>query len=235
MSGFGREITVGRNSNCDIYLNPQFIYASGNHAVIYNDGNQLLFRDTSTNGTVINGVNVKHYTVPIRHGDVILLAGKYPLGWDQIDSYFGGLSNNSATRHSATMVDPSGRTTNVTPANYNSGAGYPTGSSVSPSSQASTPNISKWNWGAFGWYPIWGLFNGCWWALLLSLILGWLWPIPNIFFGVYGSRWAWQNKEWTSVEAFNDAQSKWAIAGIIIFCLSLILTIISVATLIDSL
>lgn len=232
MNGFGREVTVGRNPNCDIYLNPQFVYASSNHAVIFHDGNQLWYRDTSTNGTVINGVSVRHNTVPIRHGDVILLAGKYPLDWAQIDNYFGGLSNNGATRYAGTEVNFPGQTAYAASAGYNPSGAYSAGPSASTSSQASAPDTSKWNWGAFGWYPIWGLFNGCWWAFLLSILCGWFWPIPNIVFGVYGSRWAWKNKEWESVEAFNEAQSKWAIAGIIVFCFSVIFFVIQVALLI---
>lgn len=234
MNSFGREITIGRNTNCDIYLGPQFDYASGNHAVIYHDGNQLLYRDTSTNGTTINGVNVKHRTVPIRHGDVIMLAGKYHLGWAQIDNYFGGLSNNGSTRYNGTLVDVSRGTDYANSVNYNSTHPY-TESYSSPSSIASVPNTSKWNWGAFGWYPIWGLFNGCWWAILVSFILGWLWPIPNIFFGIFGSRWSWKNKKWKSVEDFNEAQSNWVIPGIVVFCLSTILSVIYVASLISTL
>ena len=47
--------------------------------------------------------------------------------------------------------------------------------------------LHKWNWGAAGLYPIWGLFNGCWWAAL-CLLAGWIsFPIANVIFGVYGS------------------------------------------------
>lgn len=83
-----REVTIGRSRDCDIFLDPRCQYASGHHGVIYSDGNQLMFRDTSSNGTMINNISVRHRAVPIERGDIIMLAGKYQLNWNQIDSFF---------------------------------------------------------------------------------------------------------------------------------------------------
>lgn len=193
-----REITIGRANQCDIYLDPNCRYASGHHATIYYDGDQLMFRDVSSNGTLVNNVRVHHRAVPIHRGDSIMLAGKYQLSWNQIDAYFPPTS--VPMRHGGTIVES-----------------FPAKEVMN-----SAPDTSKWNWGAFGIYPIWGFFNGCGWAILVSLFFGWLYPIPNIIFGFYGSRWSWQNKRWSSTAEFQTAQSNWAIWGIVIFCLNLV-------------
>lgn len=83
-----REITIGRSKDCDIYLDRNCIYASVLHAAIYMDGSQLMYRDNSTNGTMINNIMVHKRAVPISHGDVIMVAGKYLVNWNQIDSFF---------------------------------------------------------------------------------------------------------------------------------------------------
>lgn len=192
-----REITIGRSKNSDIYLDERCKYASSMHGTIFYDGSQLMFRDTSTNGTMINNVSVRKRAVPIKHGDIIMLAGKYQLNWNQIDEFFP--YNSYAQRNTGTIID------------------------TAASSQVISrgePNIRKWNWGAFGLYSIWGFFNGCPWAILIGLFFGWS-LIPNIIFGIYGSEWAWKNKNWQNVEEFNKTQSDWAIWGIIASCFAL--------------
>lgn len=192
-----REVTIGRASDCDIFLDPRCQYASGHHAVLYMDGGQLMYRDRSTNGTLINNVSVKGRAVPIQHGDVIMLAGKYQLSWNQIDAYFPP---------SAMNVSPQPR---PVPA-------------PQPVSAPAEPRLPSWSWGAFGIYGIWGLFNGCWWMLLVAIFLGWLWPLPNILFGCLGSKLAWEHGEWRDFEHFRQTQHSWDIAGIILFALNLV-------------
>lgn len=85
----------------------------------------------------------------------------------------------------------------------------------------------NWNWGAFyfGWF--WGIFNGVAWSLLTILII-WI-PLINIIiaiiFGVKGGRWAWRGKRWRSVEHFERVQHNWAVAALICFLISLILSV----------
>ncbi|MGZ5049528.1 MAG: cytochrome c oxidase assembly factor Coa1 family protein [Methylobacter sp.] len=71
--------------------------------------------------------------------------------------------------------------------------------------------IDKWNWGAFLLNWIWGVGNNTYIALLMFV------PFVNfvmpIVLGVKGSAWAWQNKEWESVDHFKSVQRKWAIWG----------------------
>jgi hypothetical protein len=85
--------------------------------------------------------------------------------------------------------------------------------------------IKKWSWGAFLLNWIWGIGNSVWIALI-SLI-----PIPLIglimmfVLGAKGNEWAWQSKKWESIERFQKTQRAWAIAGVIIFCISIAMAI----------
>lgn len=190
-----REVTIGRSKNCDIYLDSRCRYASNMHATIYYDGNQLMYKDTSTNGTMINNVNVHNRAIPINREDIIMIAGKYPLSWNQIDSFFP----YAPKKQMSTLVTAS--------------------SSVAPSN-VQQPNMSKWNWGAFFLPGIWGLLNGCWWLFLLQMI-----PIPlaiQIIAGLKGNEWAWNNKQWSSIQDFESTQDAWSKAGLILFCVGLI-------------
>ena len=38
----------------------------------------------------------------------------------------------------------------------------------------------------------------------------------QIWFGIKGNRWAWQNKRWESIEAFHKTQRIWAIVGVVL-------------------
>jgi hypothetical protein len=80
----------------------------------------------------------------------------------------------------------------------------------------------SWNWGAFLWTFIWGLFNKTYIALLIFV------PLVNIFMlfilGFKGNAWAWRNKKWESLEHFRRVQRKWSIWGFIILLVSLLAT-----------
>jgi hypothetical protein len=81
--------------------------------------------------------------------------------------------------------------------------------------------IKGWNWGAMMMNWVWGLFNGTFIALLMFV------PFVNfvMFFilGAKGNEWAWRNKKWDSVEHFKSVQRKWAIAGLIILVVGVVL------------
>jgi hypothetical protein len=74
--------------------------------------------------------------------------------------------------------------------------------------------IKKWNWGAFWFSSIWGLFNRSYIALLALI------PIFNFivpfYLGAKGNELAWRNRSWESTEAFWDEQRVWSIGGWII-------------------
>lgn len=78
--------------------------------------------------------------------------------------------------------------------------------------------IDRWNWGAFLLNWIWGIGNNTYIALLMFV------PLVNFIMpfilAVKGSAWAWQNKEWESIEHFKAVQKKWALWSVIVCLLS---------------
>jgi hypothetical protein len=74
--------------------------------------------------------------------------------------------------------------------------------------------LNKWNWGAFLLGPIWGIGHGVF-RSLLTLV-----PIYGIYewimLGRKGNRWAWEARQWDTVESFRATQRKWAMWGIIV-------------------
>ena len=192
------------------------------HGTIYYDGNQLMFRDTSSNGTMINNISVRKRAVPIRRGDSIMIAGKYPINWNQIDSFFP-----------YTPPTPIGTIVDV---------------SKSMSQQAGNAeplNLSKWSWGAFVLSWLWGFFNGCWWMFLVKIgtfLLGMLlWWVPfaaifisildlglSILFGIKGTEWAWNNRSWSSISNFKQTQDTWNKVGLALFLFGIVIMVIAI-------
>lgn len=208
-----REVTIGRSKNCDIYMGEQCSFVSNNHALVFMDNGQLYYRDYSTNGTYINNVFVHGNTVPIRFGDNILLAGRYPLNWNALRVYFPNIQS-----HASTMLDPNIlRHNNVSSGHIQKAV---------EQEEKKSADTTKWNWGAFVLYPIWGFFNGCWWAFFIGLVLWWS-LIPNIVFGINGSKWAWKYKTWDSIEDFESSQDSWNTVGKILFAISLFFVFIA--------
>ncbi len=83
--------------------------------------------------------------------------------------------------------------------------------------------IKKWNWGAFLLNWIWGLRNNTYIALLMFVpILNFIIPF---YLGFKGNELAWRNKKWESLEEFIKIQKKWAMWGIIIIILLLVINI----------
>ena len=84
-----------------------------------------------------------------------------------------------------------------------------------PSPKPIPPEIDRWNWGAFLLNWIWGVGNNTFIALLtLVPIVGF---VMIFVLGAKGSRWAWRNGRWDSVEHFKRVQRLWAIWGVIIW------------------
>jgi hypothetical protein len=83
------------------------------------------------------------------------------------------------------------------------------------------PEIDRWNWGAFLLNWIWGIGNNTFIALLTLIpLVGFVMPFV---LGAKGSRWAWRNGRWDSVEHFKRVQRLWAIWGAIIWIASIVL------------
>ncbi|MCR5261273.1 MAG: hypothetical protein K6C94_05490 [Candidatus Gastranaerophilales bacterium] len=91
--------------------------------------------------------------------------------------------------------------------------------------------LKKFNWGAFFLTWIWGLGNKSYialWALLSGIVsaipvIGFAAIGFNIWLGLKGNEYAWHNKDWESVEQFNETQKKWVIAGAIVWVVLFVL------------
>ena len=86
---------------------------------------------------------------------------------------------------------------------------------------------SAWNWGAFGLTWIWGVAHRTYVSLLIFVpIVGWF--VMPFVLGWKGNAWAWQNREWKSVEEFRRAQRSWgfyaliAWAGVIVSTIAIV-------------
>lgn len=189
-----RRITIGRSPHSDIQLDIRHEYASNCHGELHSDGNRIFYRDISTNGTLVNNTWVRHRSVPVCRGDIILIACRYLIDWNTIDAFL--------------------------PASY--GQARVDGWPRSPL-QYKQKVEGSWNWGAMGLYPLWGLRNGCWWALPTGIAVGWLFPLPNLVFGYYGNQWALQYGQWPSMQQFLQEQAKWKGIGIMAMCVMMIL------------
>lgn len=81
--------------------------------------------------------------------------------------------------------------------------------------------IKGWSWGAFCLSFVWALGNRTWIGLLaLVPYVGFL---MAFVLGFKGREWAWQNKQWESVEQFNEVQKKWSFWGVIVFAVVFVL------------
>lgn len=63
-----KEVSVGRTDSCDLVLEDDSV--SRNHATIYFESGEFLIKDSSTNGTFINGNRIRG-SQKLNHGDVI--------------------------------------------------------------------------------------------------------------------------------------------------------------------
>lgn len=84
--------------------------------------------------------------------------------------------------------------------------------------------LQRFNWGAFCFSWIWGIYNNSYLtflsfaSLLLTFIpfVGGFAPLGlSIWFGIKGNEWAWNNKDWKDAEHFNSVQIAWAKAAIV--------------------
>lgn len=269
-------ITIGRNPKSTIVISEDYDIVSNDHAEIAQQGSDIVFTDHSSNGTIINGQKIKGRSVNIYPGDKIVLAGICELQWSQISAFIvpvgrptvarnirgGGDLNaerrNSALRygeqHPADAPLRNSRMTDFMPHQessvYDNMSKKEERKSTTSSLQIDR-EVDKWNWGAFYFGWIWGIFNKVYVSLVqlvtnilafgLSLIgLGIIAPIfalaslgVGIWLGVKGSRMAWNNGAYRNLEHFRNTRHNWNIAAAIVFGISVLLVIISLLLFID--
>lgn len=184
-----KTITIGRDSSCDIVINNARV--SRMHGVITLQNNNYVYRDNSTNGTVVNGVLVKKSEINVKIGDSIMLASDEPIQWHKVTTLLPVESNPVAA---------------PTP-----GAGAGAGA-ASRSNQGLPPSISRWSWGGFFFGWLWAVTNRIYWPLIVFIpFIGWFATlIVNIVLGINGNKWAWERDSWESVDAFERVQFTWA-------------------------
>jgi hypothetical protein len=83
------------------------------------------------------------------------------------------------------------------------------------------PELDRWNWGAFLLNWIWGVGNNTFIALL-CFIPG-VGIIMVFVLGAKGSRWAWRNGRWDSIEHFKRTQRLWTIWAVVIYLGAIVL------------
>ncbi len=88
--------------------------------------------------------------------------------------------------------------------------------SVRPDQREVPAEIDRWNWGAFLLHWIWGIGNNTYIALLTLVPVFGILIMPFVL-GAKGSRWAWRNGRWDSVEHFKRTQRAWAKWACIIY------------------
>ena len=77
----------------------------------------------------------------------------------------------------------------------------------------------EFNWGAFIGTWIWGLVNKSYKTLWILLLGFTPWgPYYQLYCGLKGNEWAFKNKNWNDVDAFNEAQEKQTTIFAILFC-----------------
>ena len=91
------------------------------------------------------------------------------------------------------------------------------------------PEIKGLNWGGLLLSFIWAIGHGAWLWVILSFV-----PVVNVIVPFYllfkGNEIAWRNKKWESAEAFKKSQRTWAIAGLVIIGLVVVINIIVAVT-----
>lgn len=96
--------------------------------------------------------------------------------------------------------------------------------------------IYKWNWGAFCFSWAWGVFNGIYWPIVIIPLnfVPYIGLVISIciclFLGNKGNELAWKasRQKEISVVYFEKVQARWNKAGIIVFAIIMIVSLLSV-------
>lgn len=271
-------ITIGRNPASTIPVSDSYDTVSYDHAEIFMDGVNIKFMDHSSNGTIINNQKIQNMSVNIYRGDVIRLAGKYVLGWNVIEQFIqtpgrvtvtrnphgelppptgraavqsglaGGASRETQLRRPPVQDEPRYGGGVVQPEEPRS---YPEYSSANRLSAAEEKEIDGWNWGAFFFGWIWGVFNKVYVALIQLvcnvvvffvkgsglLTAAAVFQLASlgiaIWLGVKGSRLAWNQNAYDSFEHFKRVRHGWNVAALITFCVLVVVFILSLILFMD--
>jgi len=87
------------------------------------------------------------------------------------------------------------------------------------------PEIKGWNWGAFLLGIFWCIDNRVWVGFLC--LIPYVGFVMTIALGLKGNEWAWKSRSWSSIEQFKARQRGWAIAGIAITTIVVIISLLA--------
>jgi hypothetical protein len=85
--------------------------------------------------------------------------------------------------------------------------------------------VKGWSWGAFLWNWMWSISNKTWIGLLA--LVPYVGLIVAFYLGFKGRELAWKNKQWESLEHFNQVQRSWSRSGLIFFGVIFVLGILA--------
>ena len=72
--------------------------------------------------------------------------------------------------------------------------------------------IKGWSWGGFLLNWIWAIGNKTWIGLLA--LIPYVGIIMAFMLGIKGRQWAWENKQWESIDHFLRVQKRWSFWGV---------------------
>ncbi len=101
-------------------------------------------------------------------------------------------------------------------------APQPPAANTSGTSGPVPEEIKGWNWGAFWLTWIWGIAHNVW-ISLLAFCLPVIW---QIVLGIKGSEWAWQHRQFDSIEQFKQTQAVWSKWGWILLAVAVVIWIL---------
>lgn len=120
-------------------------------------------------------------------------------------------------------------------------------------SQRDQHELEQWNWGAFYFGWLWGVCHKVWPALLqlavcfipsLLNVMGMAHPLVAVvcliinlgvavWLGLKGTQMAWDNGAWSSMEEMRRCRSKWNVAALICFAVSIVFLLVMIVFFID--
>jgi hypothetical protein len=223
-----RKITVGREPSNDIHVSESYDGVSRKHANIYYSNGRILFEDISTNGSYVNDNFIHHTKVEIFPNDVIMLGKHYVLSWSTI--------NNSLSLPLQRPTDAKEHIFGHSYDNPQTPPSPPDGShEYNNTGRSLERELNSWNWGAFFFGWLWGIFNGVYWPLVVLIpYVGWCaLLIVNIVLGIKGNAWAWKGRYWKDFNHFKRVQKSWAMWALYVF-IAVVVISITVFTLFSS-
>jgi hypothetical protein len=85
--------------------------------------------------------------------------------------------------------------------------------------------VKGWSWGAFFLSWIWAIGNKTWIGLLA--LIPYVGIVMAFVLGIKGRQWAWENKQWESLDHFLHVQKRWSFWGVIVVVVPAVLGIIA--------